>query len=110
MAGPVMRLMIKVRIINALFGQPIFGIQIASLINGPVGGLGIMDGYVEIHPLIDMRGGGMSAKKTCKYCYGTGMIQCTTGWDGEMAVSCSCRQEGNDVKEDTERYIPIKDK
>ena len=80
------------------------------MINGPMGGLGMMDGYVEMHPFTDAKGGGMSAKKTCKYCYGTGMIQCTTGWDGEMAVSCSCRQEGNDVKEDTERYIPVKDK
>jgi hypothetical protein len=55
-------------------------------------------------------GGGMRAKETCRYCYGTGMIQCTTGWNGEMAVSCSCRREKTDSHEDAQMYALTENK
>jgi len=104
------RISIIVQIINGLAGRHICGILIASIITGLFGGLGMIDGFVELNSIIGVKEGGMSTEKTCKYCYGTGMIQCTTGWDGEMAVSCSCRQERIEVKENSERYSPTRGK
>jgi hypothetical protein len=58
-------------------------------------------------PLASPVADGKTAKseKLCRYCYGTGIISCTTGWDGEMAVSCSCRHEKADIKRDDPLYV-----
>jgi hypothetical protein len=41
----------------------------------------------------------MGSDKICRFCKGTGVILCTTGKDGEMAVSCSCRREKAEKKD-----------
>jgi len=63
-----------------------------------------MGTYVKRHASPGADEEKVKTEKICRYCYGTGIIKCTTGWDGEMAVSCSCRQEKADIKRDDPLY------
>jgi hypothetical protein len=47
----------------------------------------------------------MGADKICRFCGGTGIIRCTTGRDGEMEVSCSCRKEKGEKQEPPDKTI-----
>jgi hypothetical protein len=49
----------------------------------------------------------MGSDSICKLCQGTGVIHCTTGKDGEMLVSCSCRREKSDKRDALDNKVTI---
>lgn len=49
----------------------------------------------------------MGADTICRLCGGTGVIHCTTGKDGEMLVSCSCRREKIEKRDAMEKKVAM---